>query len=238
MACRGDARRAGRTGRHVEERTLRPLPLQGERPGGAAGAHGASPRDRRPGDVRRPRGYLACARIWCASGSGGRQRAGLPGGCPVAAGLFEFDDVEGEVRSKIARDGRRMAPAPDRASSGAPSSWDTSGATSTSSSSCGSSPASTSAIMVLPLSACRRRRRAREDRVRRTAGTCPAMGQATPPGVVHRVRSPSLRRDALGAACPAARRRDQFRQEDHVMNRRQFGGTVASTLALPAQVPL
>src|SRR4029077_3615569 len=28
-------------------------------------------------------------------------RAGLPGGCPVAAGLFEFDDIEGRVRSKI-----------------------------------------------------------------------------------------------------------------------------------------
>src|ERR1700744_2713240 len=28
-------------------------------------------------------------------------RAGLPGGCPVAAGLFEFDDVSGPVRNKI-----------------------------------------------------------------------------------------------------------------------------------------
>lgn len=28
-------------------------------------------------------------------------RAGLPGGCPVAAGLFEYDDVEGVVRDKI-----------------------------------------------------------------------------------------------------------------------------------------
>jgi len=28
-------------------------------------------------------------------------RAGLPGGCPVAAGMFEFDDVEGPVRDKI-----------------------------------------------------------------------------------------------------------------------------------------
>jgi len=28
-------------------------------------------------------------------------RAGLPGGCPVAAGLFEFDDLEGPVRKKI-----------------------------------------------------------------------------------------------------------------------------------------
>jgi AcrR family transcriptional regulator len=32
---------------------------------------------------------------------GWAQRAGLPGGCPVAAGLFEFDDVEGVVRNKI-----------------------------------------------------------------------------------------------------------------------------------------
>jgi AcrR family transcriptional regulator len=28
-------------------------------------------------------------------------RAGLPGGCPVAAGLFEFDDAPGPVRDKI-----------------------------------------------------------------------------------------------------------------------------------------
>jgi len=32
---------------------------------------------------------------------GWAQRAGLPGGCPVAAGLFEFDDLEGPVRNKI-----------------------------------------------------------------------------------------------------------------------------------------
>jgi AcrR family transcriptional regulator len=32
---------------------------------------------------------------------GWAQRAGLPGGCPVAAGLFEFDDIEGVVRNKI-----------------------------------------------------------------------------------------------------------------------------------------
>lgn len=32
---------------------------------------------------------------------GWARRAGLPGGCPVAAGLFEFDDVEGAVREKI-----------------------------------------------------------------------------------------------------------------------------------------
>ena len=32
---------------------------------------------------------------------GWAQRAGLPGGCPVAAGLFEFDDVEGAIRDQI-----------------------------------------------------------------------------------------------------------------------------------------
>src|ERR1700690_3407500 len=32
---------------------------------------------------------------------GWTRRAGLPGGCPVAAGLFEFDDVQGPVRNKI-----------------------------------------------------------------------------------------------------------------------------------------
>jgi AcrR family transcriptional regulator len=34
---------------------------------------------------------------------GWAQRAGLPGGCPVAAGLFEFDDIEGPVRDCILR---------------------------------------------------------------------------------------------------------------------------------------
>jgi AcrR family transcriptional regulator len=32
---------------------------------------------------------------------GWTRRAGLPGGCPVAAGLFEFDDTQGPVRNKI-----------------------------------------------------------------------------------------------------------------------------------------
>ena len=32
---------------------------------------------------------------------GWAERAGLPGGCPVAAGLFEFDDVESPVRDTI-----------------------------------------------------------------------------------------------------------------------------------------
>lgn len=32
---------------------------------------------------------------------GWTKRAGLPGGCPVAAGMFEFDDVESPVRDTI-----------------------------------------------------------------------------------------------------------------------------------------
>ncbi|MES2788493.1 MAG: TetR/AcrR family transcriptional regulator [Planctomycetota bacterium] len=32
---------------------------------------------------------------------GWAQRSGLPGGCPVAAGMFELDDLEGPVRDKI-----------------------------------------------------------------------------------------------------------------------------------------
>src|SRR6202049_1031896 len=32
---------------------------------------------------------------------GWAHRAGLPGGCPVASGLFEFDDVEGAIRNQI-----------------------------------------------------------------------------------------------------------------------------------------
>ena len=34
---------------------------------------------------------------------GWAKRAGLPGGCPVAAGLFEFDDIEGPVRDCLLR---------------------------------------------------------------------------------------------------------------------------------------
>src|ERR1700722_3630285 len=49
-----------------------------------------------PADEGLPR-LQALVRNWF----GWAQRAGLPGGCPVAAGLFEFDDVEGPVRNKI-----------------------------------------------------------------------------------------------------------------------------------------
>jgi AcrR family transcriptional regulator len=40
-------------------------------------------------------------KVLVANWFGWAQRAGLPGGCPVAAGLFEFDDIEGPVRDKI-----------------------------------------------------------------------------------------------------------------------------------------
>ena len=39
----------------------------------------------------RPTKLLILVKNWF----GWAQRAGLPGGCPVAAGLFEFDDIEG-----------------------------------------------------------------------------------------------------------------------------------------------
>jgi AcrR family transcriptional regulator len=32
---------------------------------------------------------------------GWARRAGLPGGCPVAAGMFEYDDADGPVRDKL-----------------------------------------------------------------------------------------------------------------------------------------
>src|SRR6266853_2720335 len=40
-------------------------------------------------------------RALVANWLGWAKRAGLPGGCPVAAGMFEFDDIEGPVRDKI-----------------------------------------------------------------------------------------------------------------------------------------
>jgi hypothetical protein len=78
----------------MSKSALRTLPLQGRRPGGAAGAHGGV-RQARIVDpaMRRTRGsrLRELVRQWF----GWAQRAGLPGGCPVAAGFFEFDDVEG-----------------------------------------------------------------------------------------------------------------------------------------------
>ena len=50
--------------------------------------------------MREPEGLLrltAFVRHWL----GWSRRAGLPGGCPVAAAMFEMDDVEGPVRDKV-----------------------------------------------------------------------------------------------------------------------------------------
>lgn len=40
-------------------------------------------------------------KVFVTNWFGWAQRGGLPGGCPVAARLFEFDDIEGPVRNKI-----------------------------------------------------------------------------------------------------------------------------------------
>ena len=57
-------------------------------------AHIIAPSMKKPEGLPR---LMALVKIWF----GWAPRAGLPGGCPVAAGLFEFDDVEGPVRNKI-----------------------------------------------------------------------------------------------------------------------------------------
>jgi AcrR family transcriptional regulator len=59
-----------------------------------ANAHVVAPAMRAPEGLPR---LQAVVRHWL----GWAQRAGLPGGCPVAAGLFELDDAEGPVRDKI-----------------------------------------------------------------------------------------------------------------------------------------
>ncbi len=51
--------------------------------------------------MREPEGLprlTALVRNWL----GWAKRAGLPGGCPVAAAMFELDDVDGPVRDKVA----------------------------------------------------------------------------------------------------------------------------------------
>jgi AcrR family transcriptional regulator len=40
-------------------------------------------------------------RALVASWLGWARRAGLPGGCPIAAAMFEVDDVEGPVRDRV-----------------------------------------------------------------------------------------------------------------------------------------
>ena len=59
-----------------------------------AAAHVVAPSMDEPAGLPR---LQALIRNWF----GWAPRAGLPGGCPVAAGLFEFDDIEGRVREKI-----------------------------------------------------------------------------------------------------------------------------------------
>ncbi len=49
----------------------------------------------------RAAGGLPQLKTLVANWFGWTRRAGLPGGCPVAAGLFEFDDIEGPARDKI-----------------------------------------------------------------------------------------------------------------------------------------
>ncbi len=55
---------------------------------------------------------------------GWAQRAGLPGGCPVAAGLFEFDDVEGAVRCSAFSPIEPPTPRMSHQSAADPSSWE------------------------------------------------------------------------------------------------------------------
>lgn len=59
-----------------------------------AGPHVVEPAMREPEGLPR---LESLVRNWL----GWSERAGLPGGCPVAAGMFELDDVEGPVRDKI-----------------------------------------------------------------------------------------------------------------------------------------
>ena len=60
-----------------------------------SGSHIIEPAMSEPDGLPRLR---AVVRNWF----GWAPRSGLPGGCPVAAGMFEFDDVESPVRDKIA----------------------------------------------------------------------------------------------------------------------------------------
>jgi AcrR family transcriptional regulator len=59
-----------------------------------AGPHIVEPALRQPEGLPRLEAFV---RLWL----GWARRAGLPGGCPVAAAMFELDDVEGPVRDKV-----------------------------------------------------------------------------------------------------------------------------------------
>jgi AcrR family transcriptional regulator len=59
-----------------------------------AGPHIVEPALRKPEGLPRLEAFV---RQWL----GWARRAGLPGGCPVAAAMFELDDVEGPVRDRV-----------------------------------------------------------------------------------------------------------------------------------------
>lgn len=61
---------------------------------GFAQEHVFAPAMKAPPGLPRLEDFVA---RWC----GWAERAGLPGGCPVAAGLFELDDIDTPVRDKI-----------------------------------------------------------------------------------------------------------------------------------------
>lgn len=50
--------------------------------------------------MREPEG-LPRLKVLVSNWLGWAPRSGLPGGCPVAAGMFEFDDIESPVRDKL-----------------------------------------------------------------------------------------------------------------------------------------
>ena len=132
-------------------------------------------------------------------------RAGLPGGCPAAAAMFELDDVEGPVRDKVVAmeaEWRGLLEGLTRQAvelghlradlDVEQFVWEL----------CGIylSPPHQPTLPPPP-----RRRRPGPHGLPGPGGAVEARRrQASPPEVVHRVRSPSPRRDALGAACPAA----------------------------------
>ncbi|MET0385612.1 MAG: TetR/AcrR family transcriptional regulator [Polyangiales bacterium] len=65
-----------------------------EHAGQVAMPHVIEPAMREPAGLPRLRAFAMHWFGWAG-------RAGLPGGCPVAAALFELDDVEGPVRDKV-----------------------------------------------------------------------------------------------------------------------------------------
>jgi AcrR family transcriptional regulator len=65
-----------------------------DRTGEIAGRHVVAPTMRAPEGLPR---LKALVKNWL----GWTKQAGLEGGCPVAAGLFELDDVEGPVRDRL-----------------------------------------------------------------------------------------------------------------------------------------